>query len=296
MKKTNKALSSGVWMLQSTVITILLATSAIQSQAQSYSLSARNTSIQIDVAGGTPGVSDWQINGVNQLNQQWYYYSAGSGPINSIDTIGTFSSQYENIGNTPFLNQTYSNGTVFVTTDYTLQSQPTGSGQAKLSTLIGLQNLSGTTQTFHFYIYSDFWLGNNSGNQNVQFAGLGAPYQVTQSGNGGNVVGTITGISGGTSDTVELQAGLYNGMQFGITNGGPTVTLNNTLSAGTGNVNFAYEVNATLTSGTAISFTELESVPEPSTLALVFSGMLVFGLYYGRKLASFNKVVKKASR
>lgn len=294
MKTANNAILSGVWTLQSTVIAVLLAASAIQSRAQSYTLSARNTSLQVDVAGGTPGVSDWQINGVNQLNQQWYYYSMGSGPINSIDSVGTFSSQFENIGNTPFLNQTYSNSAVFVTTDYTLQSQPLGSGQAKLSTLIGLKNDSATTQTFHFYIYSDFWLGNISGNQNVQFT-LGEPYQVNQTGNGGSLIGTITGISGGTGDSVELQAGLFNGMQFGITNGGPTVTLNNNLSAGPGNATFAYEVDATLTSGSAISFTELESVPEPSTIALVFSGTLVLGLYYGRKLASFRKVVKKAS-
>jgi hypothetical protein len=295
MKKTNIAQSGRLWMLQNAAFVMLLAASAIQSQAQTYTLSARNTSLQVDVAGGTPGLSDWLINGVNQLNQQWYYYSTGSGPINPIDAIGTFSSQYENIGNSPFLNQTYSNSTVLVTTDYTLQSQPVGSGSAKLSTLIGIQNLSLTTQTFHFYIYSDFWLGNNSGGQNVGFTGLGAPYQVNQSGNGLNLIGTITGISGGTGDSVELQAGLFNGQQFGITNGAPTVTLNNTLSAGPGNVTYAYQVDATLAAGTAISFTELESVPEPSTFALVFSGMLVFGLYYGRKLASFNKVVKKAS-
>lgn len=290
MKKANKALASSVWMLQRTVITILLAASAIQTQAQSYSLSARNTSIQVDVAGGTPGVSDWQVNGVNTLNQQWYYYSVGAGTVNSIDTIGTFSSQYENIGNSPFLNQTYSNSTVFVTTDYTLQSQPVGSLQAKLSTLVGIQNLSATTQTFHFYIYSDFLLGNT-----VQLS-TSQPYQVTQIGNGGELIGTITGISGGTGDSVGEIAGLVNGTQFGLGNGNPAPTFNGPFSAGPGSVDFGYEVNATLTSGTSISFTELESVPEPSTLALVFSGMLVFGLYYGRKLASFNKVVKKASR
>jgi hypothetical protein len=289
------ALASGVWMFRSTVIATLLVATAVRSQAQSYTLSARNTSININVAGATSGLTNWQVNGVNQLHQQWYYYSVGAGPVNSIDTIGSFSSQYVNVGNSPFLNQTYSNSTVFVTTDYTLQSQPVGSPNAKLSTLIGLQNLSGTTQTFHFYIYSDFWLNSIIGNQNVQLSGL-QPYQATQTGNGGQLIATITGISGGTADSVEEIAGLYDGTQFGLGNGNPAPNFSGgSLSAGPGNVDFAYEVDATLTSGTAITFTELESVPEPSTMALTFSGMLVLGWYYCRKLASFKKVVKKAS-
>jgi hypothetical protein len=293
--KAKRALASGVWMFQSIVIAILLAASAITSQAQSYSLSARNTSLNINVAGASPGLTNWQVNGVNQLNQQWYYYSVGSGPVNSIDTIGTFSSQYQNFGNTPFLNQTYSNSTIFVTTDYTLQSQPLGAPSAKLSTLIGLQNLSGTTQTFHFYIYSDFWLNSIMGNQNVLLSSS-QPYQATQTGSTGQLIATITGISGGTADSVEEIAGLYDGLQFGLQNGNPAPNFSGGAhSAGPGNVTFGYEVDATLASGTAISFTELESVPEPSTMALIFSGMLVFGWYYCRILASFKKVVKKAS-
>jgi len=290
-----RALASGVWMFQSTVIATLLAASAIQSQAQTYTLSARNTSININVDGSAPALTNWQVNGVNQLHQQWFYYSVGSGPVNSIDTIGTFSSQYQNFGNSPFLNQAFSNSTVFVTTDYTLQSQPVGAPTAKLSTLIGLQNLSGTTQTFHFYIYSDFWLNSIIGNQNVQLSAL-QPYQATQTGNGGQLIATITGISGGTADSVEEIAGISDGLQFGLENGNPAPNFSGgSHSAGPGNVDFAYEVDATLASGTAISFNELESVPEPSTMALIFSGMLVSGLYYCRQSASLKKVVKKAS-
>jgi len=296
MKKNNKAVAKQ-WMRPSVVMAMLLTLLAIQTEAQTYDLSARNTSLDIDVAGGTPGLSDWTVNGVNQLDQQWFYYSVGGGDVNSIDTIGTFSTQYENFGNSPFLNQTYSNSTVFVTTDYTLQSQPSGSGQAKLSTLIGIQNESQTTQTFNFYIYSDFWLGGNSGNQNFQFSPT-APYEALQTSlnGGGPLVATITGISGGMGDSVEEVAGIYDGTQFGLINGdaAPSFT-DSPLIAGAGNVDFAYEVSATLTPGTAISFTDLEVVPEPSSGALILSGMFVFGLYYGRKLAFFKKFVKKTS-
>lgn len=276
------------------VSVIILAASVIHSNAQTYDLGARNTSLQVDVAGGTPGVSDWQINGVNQLNQQWYYYSVGSGTVNSIDTIGTFSTQFENLGNSPFLNQTYSNSAVFVTTDYTLQSQPSGSPQAKLSTLIGIQNESSTSETLHFYIYSDFWLGGISGNQNVQLS-PSSPYEVVQTGNGGQMAGTISGISGGTGDSVEEIAGLTDGTQFGLFNGNTAPHFGGPFSAGTGSVDFAYEVDATLAPGAAISFTELESVPEPSPVALIFCGMVAFGLYYGRKFVSVKKVVNRAS-
>ena len=287
MKKTNKTQSGRLWMLQSAAFVILLAASAAQSQAQIFNIGARNTSLQINLAGG--GLSNWTVNGVNQLNNQWFYYGVGSGLINSIDTIAPWTTPTTTPGNAPSLSETYANSSLSVTTSYTLQSQPVGTPRAQLATTISLLNLSGTTQTYHLYQYSDFNLGGIPGGQSVQFAGLNAPYQVTQTGNGGNLIGTITSISGGTSDSVEVEAALFNGQQFGLTNFGGSVTLNNTLSAGPGNVDFAYEIDATVAPESSITVSEIQLVPEPSSLALLSSGILALTCLCRRKLVSLKK-------
>jgi hypothetical protein len=286
-----------VRVLHGVFIVALLVVSAVQSRAQIDNLSARNTALQIDVAGGTPGLSDWTVNGINQLDQQWFYYSVGGGSISSIDNIGTFSSSLINAGFSPSLTEVYSNSTFLLTTTYILGSGQVGSGTASLSTTVTLQNLSGATQNIDLYQYSDFWLGGVSGGQNVQFTTTNSPYNVFQSGTGGPLNGKISSVSGGTGDVVEEVAGLFNGTQFGIVNGGPTVTLNDSpLSAGTGNVNYAYEIESSLTAsgaGSSVTISELQTVPEPSSLALISSGILFLALYCGHKTGFFCQWQKR---
>src|ERR1700744_1997385 len=63
------------------LIAFLLIIPALQSNAQITNLVARNTSLQVDLGGPNAGLSDWMVNGVNQLNQQWFYYSVGGSPV-----------------------------------------------------------------------------------------------------------------------------------------------------------------------------------------------------------------------
>ena len=285
MKRLREAFGAKRGIYSGALSVILLAASVIHSNAQI--ISARNTSLQANLTGGfSAGLTDWTINGVNELQEQWFYYSVGNGPVASIDSISAPSAPVTTTGNVPTLTTTYANSTLSVTAGFSLQSQPLGSPRASLATSITLDNTASTTQTFHFYQYSDFSLGGLTGGQSVQFFNPSPQYEVLQSGNGGSLTGLLTAVSGGTGDTVEEQAGLFNGQRFGLTNGTP-VTLNNTLTAGPGNVNFAYEIDATLAPGTSLTISELQTVPEPSTLALIAPGVLA--LFCGRRLVSFKK-------
>ncbi|MGA3284987.1 MAG: PEP-CTERM sorting domain-containing protein [Verrucomicrobiota bacterium] len=277
MKILKKSFAGRVWWLQGALFAFLLAGLVVQSEAQIYTLSARDTSVQINLAGG---ISDWTIDGVNQLNRQWFYYSVGSGLVYSIDTIALWSVPSTTPGNSPTLTETYANSTISVQTKYTLQSSPSGSGMAKLLDTITVKNTSSSTSVYHFFQFSDFDLGGVSGNQNVQFNsdGAGTAYQVVQTGlTGATLVGTVTALSGGSSVPPEEQAGYY-GTQFGLVNGNPAPTLNNTLTAGPGNVVYAYEWDMTLSPNGVISISEIQYVPEPSSVALISSGMLVLAL------------------
>jgi hypothetical protein len=298
MNKINKTPAG--WMRQSVVIAILLAVPVIESQAQTYSLSARNTSLQIDASGGTPGISDWIVNNVNQLDQQWFYYSVNSSPVESIDNLGSWTFGSQNGGNSPSLTGTYTDsGVLSAQTIYTLTSKPTGSGTATLGTVITLQNLSGSSEVVQLYQYSDFWLGGVSGGQNVQFTPSSPSYLVTQTGlSGGPLVGTLTATSQGTNAIVEEAASLYNGgsQLSGIESGTPVPLFNDSvLSAGSGNVTYAYEFEATVAPGQTLSISEIQTVPEPSSLALIGSGIVIFGLLYLGRLTFSKKIKGKAS-
>jgi hypothetical protein len=295
MKIINKALGRGQKGVIGIVIGILFAGAVLKSEAQVTNLSAPGTSIQISLGGANPGISDWLVDGINQLNYQWFYYSVGAGTVNSIDTISPWTAPtFVNSQPNPFLTETYANSTLSVKTTYQLQGASALSGRAGLETTINLENLSGAAQTFHLYQYSDFDLGNVLGNQTVQFAGTGTPYQVTQFGtSGGQMVGTISALGA----TVEEMAGLEGTNLLGLFPGSPAPVYNDSsLSAGPGGqVAYAYEIDITLNPDQSLTLSELQTVPEPSTTALIFLGMSAFGLYYGRKLVSLKKIVNRTS-
>jgi hypothetical protein len=292
--KNNEAFDRCGWMYRSALLAILLSASIVQSQAQNYTLAARNSSLQVNIGTGG-GLSDWTINGVNQLEQQWFYYSVGSGAVNSIDTIAPWSTPIVTTGNTSSLTETYANSTLSLTTGYTLQSQQTGSLLSKLGIAVTLVNLSSTSQTFHLFQYSDFWLGGVSGGQNVQFVGTASPYTVNQtSTSGGSLTGQIIATAAGAPAQVEEVAGIFDGNQFGLANGNAAPIFNDTvLSAGPGNVTYGYEINATLAAGSSLIVSEVQSVPEPSSLALITLGMTAMAFVCGRGFAS-QKGHKKA--
>jgi hypothetical protein len=284
MNLSNKPLTNRARWYKNTLIAILLAGTVVQSHAQSYTLSAQNSSLQINLAGG---VSQWMIDGVNQLNQQWFYYSVGSGPVYSIDTIAPWSVPTLGHGSSPTLTETYANAIISVKTQYTLQAQPSGTGRATLGETLTINNPSANAQTYHFYQYSDFDLAGASGSQNVQFNinGAGSAYQVVQTSLAGvTLTGTLTASSGGASVGPAEQAGIYDGGMFGLVNGNPAPSLNNSLNAGPGNVVYAYEWDVTLAAsgnpGSSLTISEIQAVvPEPSSVVLVASGILGLGLF-----------------
>lgn len=290
MKNTNDAFSVLPRTQRGGIIAgfigILLATSAIQGNAQTYTISVADSSLQLNLAGG---LSEWTAGGVNELANQWYYYSIDGGaeyPINAISAPSTPTFSGLALGgriiNTN-LTTSYANSTLSLTTAYTLGVQGGGS---TLNSAITIENLSGTSQTIQFYQLSDFMLGGIAGGQTVQFLETTSPYGVLQTGNGGILTGTVSGLIGGTSTSVEVMAGNSN---FGLGNGNPAPTFNDSSISATGNVEFAYEFVATVAPDSSVTINELQSVPEPSSLGMVSTGLVCVGLMRRRLLVLFKK-------
>lgn len=253
------------------LMSLMLVATAIGGKAQTYTISTANSSLQVNLAGG---LSNWTYDGANQLSQQGFYYSVGTQeyPISSISAASgiTFSgTAFGGVVLDTNVTATYANSTLSVTTGYTLEVQ---GNQSALATAISIQNLSGVSQTLKFYQLSDFTMGGASSGQNVQFLQTTFPFDVTQTGPGPTLSGSLSGTGLGTSVPVDEIAGTSN---FGLGNGNsdPNFSGDSPLSA-TGSVEYAYEFTVTLAAGSGIGFNELQVVPEPSSMALVSAGLV----------------------
>jgi hypothetical protein len=105
---------------------------------------------------------------------------------------------------------------------------------------------------------------------------------------GVTLTGTVIALSGGNPVAPAEEAGIYNGTMFGLVNGNPAPIFDNTLTAGPGNVDFAYEWDVNLAAsgnpGSSITFSEIQVVvPEPSSVGLVVSGMVALAFFYRRR-------------
>ncbi len=293
MKKTYKALSGCPWMLQSALFAILLLVLAIGAKAQTYTLSVAGSSLQVNTTTG--GLSDWVVQGADQLALQSFYYSLGTTeyPISQISApsapIFTGSSSFGFILTTN-ISVTYANSELSLTTSYELAAM--GGGTAGLQTSLAITNTSSTAETLQFYQLSDFTLGGVSSGQTVQFGTTNYPFSVTQTGPGTTLNGSLNGTSLGTAVSVEEIAGTSN---FGLGNGNPAPNFDDSPLGATGSVEYAYEFTVNLPADSGVLIGELQTVPEPSTLTLVMPGGLALGLLYRRRLVSFKKLFKKAS-
>ena len=275
MKILKKSFVSRAWLFKGALFAILVMGFVGQSEAQIYTLSQNDSSVLIN-AGNQQGVYNWSVDGVNQLNQQWFWYSAGGSAPASIDSISAVSATQSSANK---LSTTYANSTVSVKNSYSLAAP--GNGTATLSETITVQNTSAVRQGYQFFQYSDFNLGGVSAGQSVQFYNNGSSsyYEVIQTGATGSMVETA--IAPGASSS-EVQAALYPVLLTEL-NGSSPVNLNNTLFAGPGDVTYAYEWDATLAPGASFQISKLMTVPEPSSMALISSGMLVLALLRRRR-------------
>jgi hypothetical protein len=276
MKKRGKSFVSRVRLYQGALIAILLGGSIVQSEAQpiSRSINGGSSTVTFDPNIGLTG---WTVNGVSQLNQELFYYNLnGAGVTQIINSSSPTTVTTGHNGPSPDLTADSNLGNlgiIDVNNSYTLSGGVNGN-QFILTYAITIKNNSLASQNISFYQYSDFDLAGVSGGQNVQLSTLsGGQYQAYQTGAGTSLVDLLQPIGGVTTEWQADSSGAPFGSLLGFPN--PS-TLANTPVIAFGNVDFAYEWDASLAAGQSflISETQTITVPEPSSLALVGAGML----------------------
>jgi hypothetical protein len=275
MKILKQSFVNRMCSFQCFLILLFFTAAVIPAQAQLVSLTNNNSSIDIQTSGPGAGASNWQVDGVNQLYAQWFYYrvgpAGGESPLNAISapTISTPTAAR--------LDLSYNNGLYSALVRYTLTGNALGSSSAGLSETITLQNLSANVLDFHFFQYSDFDLRNLDLGQTAQFTtnGLGQYFKVTQTGNLMSVTETVTSAA---VPIAHVEANGYAATITSLTDGLPT-TLNDMTSFGPGDATFAYQWDISMAPGSTFIISKILSVvPEPSSAALLSLGILGFGM------------------
>jgi len=241
-----------------------------------YTLSDGNSVVQIDGASQT-GLFNWSVDGQNQASQQWFWYRVGSsGGESSINTIGAATAVQSDASH---LSLTYTASQFSIQIVYSLLGGSGGSGASDLSEQVNISNPSHLD--FHFFQYSDLDLGGTAGGDSIQLGTnlSGMFNEAFQSEAGTTLAETVT--SPGAN---HASAAFFNSTLTLLNDGNPTTLNGNAGPLGPGDVTWAFEWDSTQTSILVSKDLNISGVvPEPSTLSLLSSAIVAFGLWRNRR-------------
>jgi hypothetical protein len=268
----------GGGVLTVVVVSVLAMLCVSHSAMAQVQLTDQNAVLNI-VTNSSAGMNSWTIDGQNVLDQQWFWYRVGNtGGQSSLDTLPSTIT----VNPSQFV-ASYTGSTFVVTLTLNLGGSTPGSGSSDLGILINIQNTSPTSALpFHLFEYSNFTLGGVPGD-NVTFTNANA---VVQTGALGSLSETVvTGTSGSLSPNhheADVSPVTLNELT-----GGTPVTLDDTNSAGPGDVTWAFEWDPTVNPNRSTSISKDINVliPEPSSLLLVGMAVTLIGLFARRKLS-----------
>jgi hypothetical protein len=291
MKGHKKSCTGRGSLLGLVIVGVGLLSLTCQTNAQIFTLVDNNSVAQVS-PNSQAGMFHWDVQGQNQLQQQWFWYGVGAGPVHSIETISPANVVTPSARE---LTTTYVNpGNYSVSIDYLLTGGSTvaagGHANADIGETIKIVNLSGATLAYHFYQYSYFNLaGASSDIVQLGTNPRGLYNDALQQDDSVALSETVT-TPGANHGEVAFYNNGVGDTKGKLNSGGPVLLNNNSGPVGPGAVTWALEWDLNIAAGgSAIiskdKYLDVVVVPEPSTLALIGLGGIALSFWRRQRAA-----------
>lgn len=269
---------------------VLSGLSSRPSEATLFTLTDDNSIARFDTASQANAFS-WEVDGVNQLNQQAFWYRIGNAAEQSLDTlpIAVELATDTNADVNGFVDNLfvrYTGAGFRIEVGYRLDGGSAGSRASHMTEQISITNTNGggPALDFHFFQYSDFNLAGTAGNDGALFTNA-------------NAVRQFDGITSMTETVVtpvpdHREINFFPATRNKLNDGLPT-TLNDAppfgLPLGPGDMTWAYQWDFSIAPGSTVQISkgkQLTGIPEPSSVLL--AGLAACGLASMRRRRRAN--------
>ncbi len=267
----------------------VLLTSTIVGTAAPVTISNNGASLTIDPSVAPPGqpsgAIEWNVGGVNQLWDQWFYYRVGTLATGdyerSIDELGPLTSPPASGDQASF---TYTASAFSVTVAYNIAGYYPEPGRAgsTLGELITIVNTSGSELNLQFFQFSDFDLGGVADDDEVSISKLGglfdSAYQSDPT-SGIDFSEAIVDLARRANyGSVAISPSLFNLLEDNARDNLGTLAA----GAGPDDVSFAFQWDLVLAAsgpGSQVQISKVKTleanvIPEPTAVSLLFLGMV----------------------
>jgi len=268
------------------VAVTMLALAVVPAWADTITLQDLGTTatIQTTDQAGRVGMTNWSIDGTNYLYEQWFWVRVGDA-VGQTSLEQLYQGYTQDPGNLTTATMKFATPEqVTIDIVYGLLGGGVGSGTADITEQIRIRNLSGRTQTIHFYQYCDFDLGGVGSSDTVW---MDSATLVSQT-NGLFRISETSAIPSAS----RFELGLYSSTLSNL-NGVATYDLANaiadwsTVAPVVGDATWAFQWDVTLTNGAALIISKDKHlvVPEPLTMISGFLAISSLGMYLRRRTA-----------
>jgi len=246
------------------------------SGAVTHTLTDGNSVAEFDLTSAA-GLQNWFVDGIDHLQQQWFWYRVGAlGQETSIDNLTLSMAKLSDTNEDPGMDTLYVKylGTnVKLELTFLLTGGSTGSYMSDIAETIRITNTSTgkTSFDFHFFEFLDFDLNNDGSNDTAEITGSNTAKQTAPAVFYAEEVVTPTPNHHAVSNDGSILASL--------TDTGAT-TLDDSVGPVTGDTSFAFEWDWNIAAGKSVVISKDKNIlPEPATLGLMGLGaaVMVFG-------------------
>jgi len=273
MKRKN--VLTGSWLIMGVLVGLGV---AVSPTGAAITLEDANSTAVWDL-DSSAGQTDWTVDGVDHMTQQWFWYrvgSEGSDREYSIDTLtrgtpDTMDTNGSGKNNLLFVEYTSAAPSFTVSLTFILTGGTDGSGNSDIMEVIKVVNTGSDPLDFHLFQYCDFDLNETPDDDTVRISGGNTANQTDPD----HVVTETVATFKPDHFAVGEQPDIRNLLE----DAAPTTLGDDAGPLGPENVTWAFQWDKTIAAGGSLLISKDKNVtPEPATLGLMGVG-LAFAVY-----------------